>query len=265
MDIEMLRYISAKTGLGLNYISKDEKISYLLTQLQEIFGEKLVLKGGTALNRVYLSKKGVSRFSEDIDVDYFGSEALNNKIENIKRKMKNITDFEVKGPRILHRTLQFDCYYVNELGNRDRVMLEIYLSEPPYLNRQQSLVKSPFIDTHPTIFSVYSLEDLFARKMVALYNRTEGKDIYDIFHTLSFDFKREYFEKSLSMNLKFYKIKGNFYQGLIEKLNESEKNARYIGNSTNHFIPIDLRPNWRVLIITLKKELLNLFEFINNL
>lgn len=260
MDIEMLRYISAKTGLGLNYISKDEKVSYLLTQIRELFGEKLILKGGTALNRVYLSKIDVGRFSEDIDLDYFGDEALNHKIENIKKKMEDIRDFEVKGPRILHRTLRFDCYYVNELGNRDRVMVETYLSMPPYLTCQSSLVKSPFVDTYPTIFSVYSLEDLLARKMVALYNRTEGKDIYDIFHILCCDFNRESLEKTMSMNLKFYRIEGNFYQGLIRRLNEAEKNAKYIGNSTNHFIPGRLRPNWGELMITLKEEIVNLFE-----
>ncbi len=260
MDIEMLRYISAKTGLGLNYISKDEKVSYLLTQLWDIFGEKMILKGGTALNRVYLSKIGVSRFSEDIDLDYFGDEALNDKIENVKKKMEDIRDFEVEGPRILHRTLRFDCYYVNELGNRDRVMVEIYLSMPPYLTCLNSLVKSPFVDTYPTIFSVYSLEDILARKMVAFYNRTEGKDIYDIFHTLCCDFNRESLEKTVAMNLKFYRIEGNFYQGLIRRLNEAEKNAKYIGNSTNHFIPGRLRPNWRELMITLKEELVNLFE-----
>jgi len=34
----MLRYLSVKTGLSLNYISKDEKVSYLLSQVWEIFG-----------------------------------------------------------------------------------------------------------------------------------------------------------------------------------------------------------------------------------
>ncbi|WP_167913007.1 hypothetical protein [Thermococcus sp. 21S7] len=31
MDEEMLRYLAAKTGLGLNYIAKEERISFLLT------------------------------------------------------------------------------------------------------------------------------------------------------------------------------------------------------------------------------------------
>lgn len=255
MDIEIMRYISAKTGFGLSYISKDEKISYLLTQLHSLFGEDMILKGGTALNRVYLSKVGVSRFSEDIDLDYFSDGSLRDKIASIEKRMGEIRDFDVRGPRILHRTLRFDCYYVNELGNRDRVMVDIYLSMPSYLSSQPTLVKSPFTDAYPTVFSVYSLEDLIARKLVAFYSRNEGKDIYDLFHALHCDFNRNRFQKSLGMNLNFYRIEGNLYEGLITRLNEANKNAKYIGNSTNHFIPASLRPNWREMILSLKEEI----------
>lgn len=68
-DPEILRYVSVKTGLGLKFLSKDEKISIALEQLRELFPE-VILKGGTALNRVHIIKSGVSRFSEDIDLDF---------------------------------------------------------------------------------------------------------------------------------------------------------------------------------------------------
>lgn len=93
----MLRYLAAKTGLSLNYISKDEKFSYLLSQIWDIFGESVILKGGTALNRVYLSKLKVSRFSEDIGLDYFGHD-LDESIRNIKAGMQEVRDFDVSDP-----------------------------------------------------------------------------------------------------------------------------------------------------------------------
>ena len=61
-DPELLRYLAAKSGLGLKYLSKDEKISILLGELRTRFPD-VVMKGGTAINRAYLSKSGVSRFS----------------------------------------------------------------------------------------------------------------------------------------------------------------------------------------------------------
>ncbi|NJE00453.1 nucleotidyl transferase AbiEii/AbiGii toxin family protein [Thermococcus sp. JdF3] len=252
MDEEMLRYLAAKTGLGLNYIAKEERISLLLTRLWEIFGEKAILKGGTALNRVYLTKIGAARFSEDIDIDYFNGD-VGTAADEIKEGMGLIEGFEVKGPRVLHRTFRFDCYYVNPLGNRDRVKVEFYLSRPPYVEARVELVKSPFVSEYPTMFRVYSFEDLIAKKLAALYNRTEGKDIYDSFHALNMEFERKRLENALKLTLGFYHIdEEDFLNGLIEKLDYAKNNARYIGNSTNHFIPRSLRPNWEEMIESLK-------------
>ncbi|MCD5409394.1 MAG: nucleotidyl transferase AbiEii/AbiGii toxin family protein [Methanocellales archaeon] len=250
-DPEILRYISAKTGLGLKYLSKDEKISIVLEQLRDLFPEA-ILKGGTALNRVYLAKLGVSRFSEDMDLDFISNKGLNEKISTIREKVVGIKGFDIEGPRILHRTLRFDCYYMNEFDERDRIMIEFYLTRTEFLKTEDVLVKSPFIETHPAILKVYSLEDLMARKFITLYNRTEGKDIYDAFYCLDLNFDREDLLKALSLMLDFYKVNPQgFLNELLLRLKEARKNAYYIGNSTNHFIPRNLRPDWKVFIDTL--------------
>ncbi len=259
MDERILKYTAARTGLGLNYIDKEEKISLLLSQLWGIFGEKAILKGGTTLNRVYLAKIGAARFSEDIDIDYFNGN-VETSAKEIIDGMKKIKDFNVKGPRILHRTFRFDCYYINTLGSRDRVKVEFYLSRPPYVEAEVELVKSPFIDSYPTMFRVYSLEDLLAKKIVALYNRMEGKDIYDVFHTFNMVFEMEKFLKALDLNTKFYRIEGDFWGELISKLSQAKKNVRQIGNSANHFIPKALRPNWEELIESLRFRIEELFK-----
>jgi len=225
--------------------------SFLLSQLWEIFGEKAILKSGTALNRVYLAKIGAARFSGDIDIDYFNGD-VGTAAEEIKEGMKLVEGLNVKGPRVLHRTFRFDCYYRNPLGNRDRIKAEFYLSRPPYVEARVELVKSPFVSEYPTMFMVYSFEDLLAKKLAALYNRTEGKDIYDSFHALNMGFDKKRLENALKLTLGFYHIEGEFWRGLIEKLDYAKRNARYIGNSTNHFIPKSLRPNWEEMIESLK-------------
>lgn len=250
-DIEILRYLATKTGLGLNYLSKDEKISIILEQLRDLFPD-VVLKGGTALSRVYLAKMGFSRFSEDVDLDFISNKELNEKITTIKDRVKEITDFDIEGPRTLHRTLRFDCYYMNEFEQRDRVILEFYLTKTEAVNTEDALVKSPFIETHPVIFKVYSLEDLMARKFIALYNRMEGKDIYDLFYCLDLDYDKKNLDKALKFVLGFYKLsESSFVNELLLRLKEARKNAYYIGNSTNHFIPRNLRPDWKVFFNTL--------------
>jgi predicted nucleotidyltransferase component of viral defense system len=250
-DIEILRFLAAKTRLGLNYLSKDERISILLEQLRDLFPE-VVLKGGTALSRVYLAKMGVNRFSEDIDLDFISNKSLDDKMSIIRDRVKEIKGFDVEGPRVLHRTLRFDCYYLNEFEQRDRVRLEFYLTQTEAIKKEEVLVKSPFIETYPVIFKVYSLEDLMARKFVTLYNRMEGKDIYDLFYCLDLNFDKKNLNKALKLMLGFYKMnQKKFLDELLTRLKEARKNAYYIGNSTNHFIPRNLRPDWKVFIDTL--------------
>lgn len=251
VDPDILRHISVKTGLGLKYLSKDEKVSIVLEQVRGLFPE-VILKGGTALNRAYLARLGVSRFSEDIDLDFISDQGLDEKISAIRERVAEMTDFDVQGPRILHRTLRFDCYYMNEFGDKDRVRIEFYLTRTESLKVEDALVKSPFIETHPTIFRIYSLEDLMARKFIALYNRMEGKDIYDIFYCLDLDFDKGDLLKALDIMLDFYRIdQQGFSDDLRLRLEAAKENSYYIGNCANHFIPKNLRPDWNIFIDTL--------------
>ena len=258
-DPELLRYLAAKSGLGRKYLSKDERISMLLGEIRTRFPD-VVLKGGTALNRAYLAKSGACRFSEDIDLDFISKRPLPEKIASITDRMKTIPGFEIDGPHLLHRTIRFDCKYINEFEDRDRVMAEFYLTRSRAVKILDALVASPFIETHPTLFTLYSLEDLLARKMIALYNRGEGKDLYDVFYCLEEKIDRAAFDRALAMAEESYKIRpGSFPGDLIDKLHELRKNAVYIGNSTNHFIPRTRRPDWRTFIDTLSQNLERFF------
>jgi len=258
-DPVLLRYLAAKSGLGLKYLSKDEKISILLGEIRTRFPD-VVMKGGTAINRAYLSKSGVSRFSEDIDLDFISKSPLQEKISSISERMKTIAAFEISGPHILHRTLRFDCQYTNEFGDRDRIMAEFYLTKTRAVKTLDALVASPFIETHPTIFTIYSLEDLLARKLLALYNRGEGKDMYDVFYLLEEKIDFAAFGRALTFVQEDYRVTSDtFPEDLIDKMHILRKNATYIGNSTNHFIPRQKRPDWGTFIDSLIENLDNFF------
>jgi len=259
IDLDMLKLQAIKTGLGIKYLSKEERISILLTQLNEIFSDDVVLKGGTAFNRGYLYSTQKGRFSEDIDLDYFKHKSLDDKIKYIKTMMKKINEFDVSPPRILHHTLRFDCRYTNQLDEKDRVQVEFYLSEKkPVVPPQRILLQSQYIPVSATLFFVYSFEDLLAQKLITLYSRKEGKDIYDLFYGLDLIFREKILQDALSKLFIHYHINldySNFIQELIKKLDEIHSNSNYIGNTTNHFIPRNLRPNWDVFIRMLKEKI----------
>lgn len=248
-DVDLINLVAAKTGLGKKFISKDEKLSLLIGQLAAALeGEFAVLKGGTTLNRVYLPK--VARFSEDVDVDLISRLPLSGRVKKVKTAMRRVKGFEVSEPRMLHRTMRFDCYYTNEFGERDRVRVEFYLSftrlvaaKPPV----DAAMSSIFLPSTPSVFKVYSLEDMLARKLAALHQRVEGKDMYDVFHMLDLKFDEKTLGTAIGAMLGFLKLRlgpREFLKEVEDKIEASVDNWRYIRDSTNHYIPLDLRPSW---------------------
>jgi len=63
---QMLKSLARDQGVDLEIVQKDYAISYLLASIAQTpgLGEKVVLKGGTALKKLYYPNY---RFSEDLD------------------------------------------------------------------------------------------------------------------------------------------------------------------------------------------------------
>lgn len=99
-----------------------------------------------------------------------------------------------------------------------------------------------------------------ARKFIALYNRMEGKDIYDIFYCLDLDFDKGDLLKALDIMLDFYRIdQHGFSDDLRLRLEAAKENSYYVGNCANHFIPKNLRPDWNIFIDTLISKVRRIF------
>ena len=119
MEIEELRKLAAKNGISLNYIAKDETLSKIITKLEG--NDKLILKGGTAINRVYINNK---RFSEDIDFDLVFDGTIKEAITETDKIIIKLKDFEIDKPRIMNNTIRYDVYFQNPLNHKDRIRLE---------------------------------------------------------------------------------------------------------------------------------------------
>ncbi len=262
-DPQIIKHLAIKTGLGINFISKDSKITELILQVKNLFRTKeVILKGGTAINRAYLQEP--KRFSEDIDLDFVSADGLNDKINYIKQQMNKIENFDLDEPKLMHRTLRFDCRYVNEFQRKDLVRCEFYLSLDKVVAAKEPkevLLKSNLETTQACTFMTYSLEDILARKLLALHNRKEGKDMYDVFYLVNLEIHMKSLKKALELIITAYhqniSIKNLFHDILID-LEDAEKNANYIGNSTNHYLPKNFRPNWKEFMRTLKLKIQNL-------
>jgi len=231
MNLRELRQLSAKHELSLNFIAKDLMLSKALYQLQNI--PNLILKGGTAINRIYLKKIGKMRFSDDIDFDFNSYKKPKQAVEEINKIVKNIKDFNIAKPRIMHSTIRYDLYYTNPLDYQDKIRLKFNVKKVTEKHYKQ-VVNFGFVPYDSALLDVYEKEALIKHKLDCLVHRKEGKDIYDLYNLLTPNFK----------------INKAYAKEIIEVLNIKE--IKSIANAANHYIPKNLRPDWPLLITKLK-------------
>lgn len=248
------RALSAKYGLPLQFVIKEFQVMDLLEKIvTKLPNETIVFKGGTALNRTYTS--GISRFSEDLDFDYIAKKPTKGKIKILGNMMK-IEGYTIEKSRLFRNRLRFDCFFRNEMGKKDVVGAEFNLTFSKVIGKVE---KRPVVSeiSGKTIIGVpvYRLEDMLARKILALHNRTEGKDIFDLANFIQ-KANLKLVMRSLEAILRYEKSKNqsnDVINECVEKLDTI--NIKEVKALTNNYIPVPLRPDWDELIATLKLRL----------
>ena len=184
----MMQEFSAQTNFHVDTVEKVYRLTELLKEINEVdsISNKIVLKGGTAINFIYFD---IPRLSVDIDLDYIGSVKQKEMVNDRKNFEKILPlvfkkleyTMESRGPYAL---LQYILNYENSAGNNDRVKVEInFFNRAPVFDP----VEKTFINLFEfKEFNVPTLviEDLFGRKMRALMTRATARDIYDVYQLL---------------------------------------------------------------------------------
>jgi len=193
VDLRAARQAAAKTGIGLQYVMKEARVFDIWTKIcpvilsKEISSSAIILcKGGTPLNKIYLGK--VQRFSEDIDMDIFFKNDVEreDKIDFIKTNIIQTLNGSYTIPKEARRKniIMFMCYFQNEQENRDNIKLEFNIGESLTGSNEIASAKSEILPLHVDKVPVYSFNTLIAKKLKAFHERTEGKDVYDIYRSL---------------------------------------------------------------------------------
>jgi len=101
----LIQESAGRTGFGQSLLEKDCYISRLLEAVDEAFGDRLILKGGTLLAKVYL---GYRRLSEDVDYVFnFGGNSPSRKersrlIEPVRQQVRGVCEaagLKLESPR----------------------------------------------------------------------------------------------------------------------------------------------------------------------
>ena len=167
-----------------------EKAHHLIKILQCIFSQSntrdnLTLKGGTALNFIYLN---IPRLSIDIDFNLtdVSVEAevkqvvkeIDGQIEQIGTKLGYLVE-DATSSRIWHRKiLRYQTLY----GPMDFIKIELdKIERVPLMERTQKKILNLFPDLGDFSIYTYNLQELIAMKVKALFDRGHPRDLFDLY------------------------------------------------------------------------------------
>jgi predicted nucleotidyltransferase component of viral defense system len=186
-----LRRLARELDVRLGYAEKNYVNSWILWAIYTSqYGDTLLFKGGTALSKLYFPETW--RYSEDLDFgvegDYRGSEVeLQDVLEDATRASG--IDFEVTK----HRELQNEAYpthyvdidiqYNAVLGHKNTTSLDVMIDE--YLAFTTVDHPHSYEDVPEFELTAYSLEEIFAEKLRALYQRSQARDYYDLYRMIT--------------------------------------------------------------------------------
>lgn len=191
-SVQTLQRLAGDTGHQAGTL---EKVLRLLDLLQEIAGDptlsdRLVLKGGTALNLFHL---GLDRLSVDIDLNYVG--ALDRAVMETERPVVDAAlnrllvsqGYGIRRQPDEHAGGKWIGRYASALGGNATLEVDVnYMARQPLFGatRMESV---PLGDMRASNVLVLDIHEIVAGKLVALFDRHAARDLFDARRILSID------------------------------------------------------------------------------
>ena len=189
---QTLQRLADDTGHQPGTLEKALRLLDLLREIarDRILSDRLVLKGGTALNLFHL---GLDRLSIDIDLNYVG--ALDRAVMETERPALNAAldrllasqGYGVRHKPDEHAGGKWLACYASALGGNATLELDVnYMARQPLFGmaRMGSL---PLGGMRASDVLVLDLHEIVAGKLVALVDRHAARDLFDARRILSID------------------------------------------------------------------------------
>jgi predicted nucleotidyltransferase component of viral defense system len=150
----------------------------------DILGPKLAFRGGTALHKLYL--KPQKRYSEDIDLVQIEPQPISEVFDRIRAKFDFLGIPRTKQSGI-NNTVVFR--YESEIEPKIGMKLKLEINTREHFTvlgfkEFEYEVKSGWYSGSCTV-RTYELEEIAGTKLRALYQRSKGRDLYDIYRILN--------------------------------------------------------------------------------
>ena len=169
-----LRQQAMRQGIALGVLEKDYILTLILQHLytEATWRETLVLKGGTALHKLYLGR----RFS--LDLDFTAQKPVS--VEAIRPALE-ISEIQgqIKDIREYHDALTIDRLgFVGPLQHPNSVKVDISFREQVQLPPHQIALTTSYCP--PFVVTSMALEEILAEKVRAALMRRAPRDYFDL-------------------------------------------------------------------------------------
>lgn len=187
---DRLRVLAREQGVRQGYAEKNYVNSWLLWGIYTSdYGENLLFKGGTALSKLYFPASW--RFSEDLDFgvagEYEGSEQVLRDVLDTVSDRSGI-EFRIREHHE-SRQARYPTHYV-DISLQYRAVLDHWNTTSIDVMVDEHIAFDPVEHTHeiedvPAFdCQAYSVEEIFAEKLRAIYQRGAARDYYDLYQLL---------------------------------------------------------------------------------
>lgn len=166
-------------------VEQDLVISRALVEIysDDFLRQRLAFRGGTALHKIYL--KPAARYSEDIDLVQIAPEPIGETIDRLRDRLAFLGKARIKqGDMMTTMIYRFESEIPPvvpmklkvEINCREHFTLEGYQNIPFSIDTNWFKGKCELI--------TFTIEELLATKLRALYQRKQGRDLFDLDHAL---------------------------------------------------------------------------------
>jgi predicted nucleotidyltransferase component of viral defense system len=167
-------------------VEQDLVISRALVEIFRVpeLAERLAFRGGTALYKLHLTP--AARYSEDIDLVQIRAEPIGECLDAIRV----VLDPWLGSPRRQFKEGRVNLAY--RFGSEDsppvRLRMKIEINSREHFTELGLLsmpygVRTRWFDGEASI-TTYRLEELLGTKLRALYQRSKGRDLFDLWHAI---------------------------------------------------------------------------------
>ena len=168
-------------------IEQDLVIGRALVELfsDHVLADQLAFRGGTAIHKLFL--KPQKRYSEDIDLVQLSAEPFGPIVDRIRERLSFLGEPK-RSPKAHNFTLLFR--FESEFPPSLNLRLKVETNTKEHFS-VANLIKIPF-GVNSSWFSgncsltTYRFEELLGTKLRALYQRSKGRDLYDLYMAILF-------------------------------------------------------------------------------